>query len=277
MRALVPLAAGSLGGALVGWRSFLASQAQHQVWRLVGIFGLYVADLELRFDLLVLALVLVELLVALVAWVNIAIEWINRLITKFGGPSEHSALAVANPTPEERGVHLTSMAVVAAAARVPFPPGTFILVTSRSRSRSSSRPSSSSDSKKPLKWSDKGRDKRVDYQQLTHVHQSKFKKGIAVDPLAVKSSPHFESSHALGDLLSDLVCDALLKLIKSGRVAGGFGSPPCSTVSAARHVPLSVQGGPRPLRSRDKPWDALPYCTKRGKSWQLLWGLSCFS
>lgn len=89
--------------------------------------------------------------------------------------------------------------------------------------------------------------------------------GIAVDPLAVKGSPHFESCHAFGDLLSDIVCDALLKLIKSGRVAGGFGSPPCSTVSAARHMPLSFQGGPRPLRSRDTPWDALPYCTEREK------------
>ncbi|CAK9026865.1 Uncharacterized protein SCF082_LOCUS17697 [Durusdinium trenchii] len=46
---------------------------------------------------------------------------------------------------------------------------------------------------------------------------------------------------------------------------GGFGSPPCSTISAARHV--AMQGrqtrGPRPLRARQNPWVALPYCTSK--------------
>ena len=41
-----------------------------------------------------------------------------------------------------------------------------------------------------------------------------------------------------------------MKLIRAGRVLGGFGSPPCSTVLAARRVPLSSRGGPRPLRPR---------------------------
>ena len=44
---------------------------------------------------------------------------------------------------------------------------------------------------------------------------------------------------------------------------GGFGSPPCSTVSAARHRPLSQQGGPRPLRSRSDPWIPLKYCSPK--------------
>lgn len=54
-----------------------------------------------------------------------------------------------------------------------------------------------------------------------------------------------------------------MRLIHSGCVAGGMGSPPCSTVSAARHVPLQDSKGapPRPLRSRTNPWYPLSYCT----------------
>lgn len=46
--------------------------------------------------------------------------------------------------------------------------------TSRSRSRSSS--SSGSSSKRPLKWKEKGRDRKVTYDDLTHVDQLKLKK-----------------------------------------------------------------------------------------------------
>ena len=45
---------------------------------------------------------------------------------------------------------------------------------------------------------------------------------------------------------------------------GGFASPPCSTVSRARHIPLKDgRQGPRPLRSRDNMWEPLPERTAR--------------
>ena len=97
--------------------------------------------------------------------------------------------------------------------------------------------------------------------------------GIAVDPLAVAagvSGNGFNSSTGLdggqvayGDLLDDTVVALLLGLIKAHKVSGGFGSPPCSTISAARHIPLSKQGGPRPIRGRESPWEPLEYCTGR--------------
>ena len=96
--------------------------------------------------------------------------------------------------------------------------------------------------------------------------------GIPVDPLADfspgdgwPSSPEScgNKDFISGDLLNGVVGDFLLKLIHSGRVIGGFGSPPCSTISAARYRPLEGGGGPRPLRSRAEPWYPLAYCTKR--------------
>ena len=87
--------------------------------------------------------------------------------------------------------------------------------------------------------------------------------GIAVDPLADFSPGVGWLSSFRGDLLKSVVGDFLLKLIHSGRVIGGFGSPPCSTISAARYRPLEGGGGPRPLRSRAEPWYPLAYCTKR--------------
>lgn len=87
--------------------------------------------------------------------------------------------------------------------------------------------------------------------------------GIAVDPLADFSPGVGWLSSFRGDLLKGVVGDFLLKLIHSGRVIGGFGSPPCSTISAARYRPLEGGGGPRPLRSRAEPWYPLAYCTKR--------------
>ena len=91
--------------------------------------------------------------------------------------------------------------------------------------------------------------------------------GIAIDPLAAVSLPEMgHVSHA--DLLSPHWLDWLVHLIHSGRVLGGMGSPPCSTISAARHVPMKGRDGssrhrrrgPRPLRSRSDPWVPVPYC-----------------
>ena len=66
-----------------------------------------------------------------------------------------------------------------------------------------------------------------------------------------------------GDLLVSSVGGKLLSLIQCGRVVGGFGSPPCSTISAARHRDLKTLGGPRPLRARSSPWICLPNRTKK--------------
>ncbi len=83
---------------------------------------------------------------------------------------------------------------------------------------------------------------------------------IRIDPLAWCSEQW--TCFTSGDLFESTVGLGLIGLIHSGRVIGGFGSPPCSTISAARHVPLVKRGGPRPLRSRSNPWNALPYCSE---------------
>jgi hypothetical protein len=82
--------------------------------------------------------------------------------------------------------------------------------------------------------------------------------GIRLDPLAWSGSGITQLSS--GDLLQANVGHTVLQLINDDRVIGGFASPPCSTISAARHVPLTLRGGPRPLRSRDNPWQPLAYC-----------------
>ena len=88
--------------------------------------------------------------------------------------------------------------------------------------------------------------------------------GVAVDPLAGTDSDfHDVDVIQYGDLLDAKVGNFLLGLIASDRVIGGFGSPPCSTISAARHMPLRDRMGPRPLRSRDSPWEPLEYCSKK--------------
>eukprot|EP00438_Fugacium_kawagutii_P010231 Skav234263 [mRNA] locus=scaffold1464:913846:920347:+ [translate_table: standard] len=92
--------------------------------------------------------------------------------------------------------------------------------------------------------------------------------GIAVDPLAVSKLSNEDGVSPdevvyRGDLLDPQVGLFLLGLIESGRVIGGMGSPPCSTISAARRVPLNVRGAPRPLRDRDKPWEPLKYCSPK--------------
>ena len=87
--------------------------------------------------------------------------------------------------------------------------------------------------------------------------------GIAVDPLAVQHDILSGAGSSSLSLLESKTMIFLMTLIHSGRVAGGFSSPPCSTVSAARHVPLDGQYGPRPLRGRDNPWIPLPGLTQR--------------
>lgn len=82
---------------------------------------------------------------------------------------------------------------------------------------------------------------------------------MAIDPLAVSNHPQCPNAH--GDLLQKQWLDRIMDLIVAGLVMGGFGSPPCSTVSAARHVPLTATcrgPGPRPLRARSQPWVCLP-------------------
>lgn len=87
--------------------------------------------------------------------------------------------------------------------------------------------------------------------------------GLAIDPLA-DCGFHFCPGRR-ADLLDVVWGTWLMRLIHSGRCCGGFGSPPCSTISPARHVPLRgcTGGGPRPLRARVNPWVALPYCNPK--------------
>ncbi|CAK9055594.1 Uncharacterized protein SCF082_LOCUS30033 [Durusdinium trenchii] len=87
--------------------------------------------------------------------------------------------------------------------------------------------------------------------------------GLAIDPLAEVGGMIGEHK---ADLLQHTWYEKLMHIIDSGRVAGGFGSPPCSTISAARHMPLRGRkpgsgSGPRPLRARANPWVPLDYCT----------------
>ena len=44
----------------------------------------------------------------------------------------------------------------------------------------------------------------------------------------------------------------------------GLGHLRAPAISAARHMPLRDRMGPRPLRSRDSPWEPLKYCSKKG-------------
>ena len=55
----------------------------------------------------------------------------------------------------------------------------------------------------------------------------------------------------------------LLTLVRSGRVVGGFASPPCSTVGRARHAALEDPDAPRPVRSRADPFATLPGLSKK--------------
>jgi len=87
--------------------------------------------------------------------------------------------------------------------------------------------------------------------------------GIAIDPLAASGQFQVEAATHFSDLLDSQTGEMLLNLIHSGRVVGAFGSPPCSTISAARHIPLAEGYGPRPIRGREAPWIPLPYCSEK--------------
>eukprot|EP00438_Fugacium_kawagutii_P012044 Skav218186 [mRNA] locus=scaffold5213:236505:243510:- [translate_table: standard] len=88
-----------------------------------------------------------------------------------------------------------------------------------------------------------------------HVH------GLAIDPLAEVGLPGVITTR--GDLLDPKWLGFLMDIIHEEIVLGGFGSPPCSTISAARHVAIRTPRNtwahhPRPLRSRSSPWECLP-------------------
>ena len=88
--------------------------------------------------------------------------------------------------------------------------------------------------------------------------------GLAIDPLGVSHvSKVGEQAKVVNDLLHVQCGCWLLDFIKSKTVVGGFGSPPCSTISAARHQLLNLPGrkAPRPLRARSNPWIPLDYCS----------------
>ena len=72
------------------------------------------------------------------------------------------------------------------------------------------------------------------------------------------------------DLTNGLLVKQLRELCIQGRIRAMLCSPPCSTWSRARHVPLAKGRGPRPLRSRAEPWQCLPDRTDQEvKSCQL--------
>jgi hypothetical protein len=74
---------------------------------------------------------------------------------------------------------------------------------------------------------------------------------LAADAGLVVCTVAWDPSNGAGyDLTSVLNYDTRVKLCDDGHVLGCQGSPPCSTFSAARHVPLPEGRGPRPLCSR---------------------------
>ena len=85
--------------------------------------------------------------------------------------------------------------------------------------------------------------------------------GLAIDPLAICSIAATGAPGEVADLFDPLWGAWLMTLIHSGKCCGAFGSPPCSTISPARHVPLTGRKGPRPVRARSNPWIPLDYCT----------------
>ena len=72
----------------------------------------------------------------------------------------------------------------------------------------------------------------------------------------------------------------LISLIAAGDVVGIACSPPCSTVSRARHVPLQGNTpGPRPLRSRTNVFTPMEHLTEREQravNLGSVLGLACF-
>ena len=64
----------------------------------------------------------------------------------------------------------------------------------------------------------------------------------------------------LGNLATGPNVDRARRLAERGLIAGILTGPPCETWSAARHIELENENGPRPLRSAALPW-SLTSCT----------------
>lgn len=76
--------------------------------------------------------------------------------------------------------------------------------------------------------------------------------GVAVCVIRIDPVIHREL-----DLTDGTLVARIRDLCISNRVAAMLCSPPCSTWSRARHVPLKNGYGPRPLRQRSDPWVCL--------------------
>ena len=76
--------------------------------------------------------------------------------------------------------------------------------------------------------------------------------------IACRVDPAVESCR---DLTDDTFFHSLLDLCHQGQVCCVLSSPPCSTISRVRHVPLAGRNSPRPLRSRENVWRPLAYCS----------------
>lgn len=86
---------------------------------------------------------------------------------------------------------------------------------------------------------------------------------MRIDPLVPVDSTDAWYLSCPRDLFFKRVGLECLTLIQSDRVLGGGASPPCSSISAIRHLPLPGGKGPRPLRSRKDPFNGLPGLTLR--------------
>ena len=87
---------------------------------------------------------------------------------------------------------------------------------------------------------------------------------LRIDPLACQESQAiWFPGKGCGDLLNPNHALFLLDIIQSGKTIGGFASPPCRTLSKARHVHFSRHGyGPRPYRKHDQVWEPREDCSK---------------
>ena len=89
--------------------------------------------------------------------------------------------------------------------------------------------------------------------------------GVRVDPLAIDPFLQvvFGDTHC-GDLLNGQHGLALLDLIHTGSVIGGYASPPCTSILHGRHRPKEAgkrKPGSLPLRSREHVWEAWDRCS----------------
>ena len=101
--------------------------------------------------------------------------------------------------------------------------------SSRSRSRSTSNSSSSSSSgssgKKLLRWKDKGKDKRVSYDDLSHVDGLKWKKKGDLVAFASKHPGALTAPFLGGSLRQVVQGDPITVISAEGCLSGSLGSP----------------------------------------------------